>query len=124
MRRVVQVGYTDAPLVRAGIVVDTTMTEYAPLPTSRDPVYPGVLLELSGDTDQMVMWVNSFANRRYDDGTRGLDGPGTILKIRRLDSAGFAGRYHPAGGLRGGTGYFCARLVKRASLRGPEKKPE
>jgi hypothetical protein len=113
-RRVVLVGWTDAKLERAGVDVDSA---FAPPLTSHDPVFPGVLVEYQGTSEQFVMEIGTGSNSRNDEDPNhpgmmrvSMDGPGSGFWVRKIEPGLFAGTFHPWG-LSGGDGYFCARLV-------------
>ena len=86
----------------------------APDSTSRDPIRPGVLVELiSWDpkypSRTPVLTVGALSNLRAETGW--LDGPGIGLWVHDLDDQGFTGRWSEWGILKDGSGYFCARRL-------------
>jgi hypothetical protein len=85
-----------------------------PLPESRDPVRPGVVVLVQNwqsDTlpRGLVLVIGSLTNRRDDEGW--LDGPGIGLWVRSTRDHDFFGTWSEFGIIRGGEGHFCARYV-------------
>jgi hypothetical protein len=84
----------------------------AALKAQTDPVYPEVLVGISGgppaDTvwKGVSLWIESVGNRR--DGGLGLDGAGFVLQLSELRDTGFSGHWGPAGIVQTEEGYFCA----------------
>lgn len=93
----------------------------APYPDSRDPLHPGVLVELAVDASGRATWVlliGSVINRRVVARPRPdhmmyapNDGGGDILHVRRTGSLGFQGHWGPMGSASRGEGYFCAERL-------------
>jgi hypothetical protein len=84
------------------------------LASSRDPVFPGVLVRLISwqegyPAKTPVLLVSTVSNRRDDMIL--LDGGGIGLWVRRLSEGSFAGEWSGWGIAISGTGYFCATLV-------------
>jgi len=77
-----------------------------------DPVYPQVMAMdgVGFRSEEASLWVESVANMR--DGSVMLDGAGYLLLVTAHDSAGFRGRWGPAGIVRTESGYFCARRLR------------
>jgi hypothetical protein len=81
--------------------------------TSRDPIFPGVLVRVTdweGVFRQPVVVIGSEGNRR--DGTVTKDGSGIGLTVQQITEAGFAGTWDAWGRKLGGKGYFCANRIK------------
>jgi hypothetical protein len=93
--RALLVGATDAPLGRAGVVLDRRDTAVFPPPTSRDPVYPGVVVYGAevppGSLATATLWVGT-ANSRAPQQVRVADGPGAVLRALRGTPGGVGSR--------------------------------
>jgi hypothetical protein len=84
--------------------------------SSRDPVFPGVLVRLISwqegyPPNTPVLLVSTASNRR--DEVLMTDGAGIGLWVRRLSDGSFAGEWSRWGIAISGSGYFCATLVER-----------
>ena len=108
-------GWTDLdlPSVAAPVMLDDTLI---PLPNSRDPVRPGVLVliqnwEDPGRDQQPVLLIGTLSNLRDQVGWE--DGPGIALWVRQIDTGGFSGTWGKWGILVGGRGYSCAQVEQR-----------
>jgi hypothetical protein len=85
-----------------------------PAPSSRDPVYPGVLVRIGSlkegyPPNSPVLLIATVSNRRDD--VLATDGGGIGLWVRRLDKNTFAGEWSRWGLAMSGSGYFCATRV-------------
>ena len=92
--------------------VDARRTE--PLPHSRDPIYPGVLVHVmdteTQKTKQIVLTVSTVSNLR--NGELWMDGAGIGMWLETVTLAGFSGRWQEWGIIRGGRGIFSAQRIE------------
>jgi hypothetical protein len=107
-------GATDADLPRVGALnyAPDTGTYFVPTPSSRDPLYPGVIVQIQNwqpnrGRRQNALVIGSFVNRR-PDGQHFLDGGGIVLWVRHFADGGFYGSWQPFGRREEGEGHFCA----------------
>ena len=107
-------GWTDIDVRRVGVLnyAPDTGQFFVPDPTSRDPLYPGVIVLIQNwqpnhGLRQNALLIGTFANRR-PDGFDFMDGGGVALWVRRFSSGGFAGHWSPFGRRRESDGHFCA----------------
>ena len=113
-------GATDLDFAAVGAPMEWSDTLDPPKPTSRDPIYPGVLssrLPLLDSADapgvpRFTFMVGTLSNRRDD--LVGLDGPGIGLFVQEASAEGITGRWGPWGRKYDGRGYFCLRRVGSA----------
>ena len=111
------VGATDADLPRAGVYLDTTRPRVFPPPTSRDPVYPGLVVTRAVPSGRGWMLLVGAENWRAKQDVMVVDGPGAYFSVDASDGrGGFAGRWGPWGRI-GAAGHFCARYVGLAPRR-------
>ena len=101
----------DFELVGAPVFRDDTLV---PLPQSRDPVRPGVIVLVENWHIEtlprgLVLVIGSLTNRRDDEGWE--DGPGIALWVRLVRGHDFFGDWKEWGIIRGGWGHFCARYT-------------
>jgi hypothetical protein len=83
-----------------------------PSPTSTDPVFPGVLVDIGWKPsrprgrpqDAPIIWIASAANRR--DGSMVLDGGGIVLFVMKRSTDCLTGVWQEAGIIRLGRGTF------------------
>lgn len=117
-------GFTDIDLdvVGAPVLPDSEV----PLPTSKDPDAPGVLVESvsfeEGYPDGTpVLLISTSGNRNPvvgegPDGAQllnvGFDGAGIGLWVHRITTTGFVGRWSEWGIVRDARGVFCAQLIQ------------
>jgi hypothetical protein len=89
-----------------------------PAPTSRDPIYPGLLAHVQNwgsrtHPQQNALTVGTQSNVRAKLAAVMVDGPGAGLWVRRLWADRFEGTWRPWG-RGGGWGYFCAVRLTEA----------
>lgn len=83
------------------------------LPSSRDPIYPGVLAVAPHrmlPAATLELRIGSSGNAR--NGTIVLDGDGMALVVLSATKEGFSGEWGPAGVMADGTGVFCAKRLR------------
>lgn len=97
-------GATDVRLLDVGAPISVAREALEPHPTSRDPLFPGVLVRQQGGGATLL--VSTLHNRRT--GETWLDGAGIMLPILFADSQGFGGTWGNYGILADGSGHFCA----------------
>jgi hypothetical protein len=107
-------GAIDFDYKAIGAPIDTN-DKVAPNPSSKDPIYPGVLVHIIDwmdgyPVDTPVLTIGSLSNLR--NGSMYLDGPGICLILHQLDKTGFSGIWTNWGIMIDGSGYFCATLKK------------
>jgi hypothetical protein len=107
-------GWTDIDVRKVGVLnyAPDTGQFFVPDPTSRDPLYPGVIVLIQNwqpnhGLRQNVLLIGTFDNRRVD-GFDFLDGGGIALWVRRFSSGGFSGHWSRFGRRPESSGYFCA----------------
>jgi hypothetical protein len=106
-------GSLDADLTKVGAPLPDGRNADEPLPSSTDPLFPGVLVHVQlrpTERQQNVLTVATSINARVDLGYGVADGPGIFLRVRELTPAAFAGTW-AQGGLEEAGGYFCARRL-------------
>jgi hypothetical protein len=110
------VGATDLDFATVGAPMDWADTVNIPRPTSRDPIYPGVLVRVASPPDSTggsAAWpfflVGTLHNTRDESGW--VDGPGIVLVVQASGPASLVGRWGPWGRKVDGRGYFCLRQV-------------
>ena len=108
------IGWTDINVQKVGVLnyAPDTGQFFVPDPTSRDPLYPGVIVLIQNwqsnhGLRQNALLIGTFANRR-PDGFDFLDGGGIALWVRRFSSGGFSGHWSRFGRRPESSGYFCA----------------
>jgi hypothetical protein len=111
------VGATDLDFATVGAPMDWADTVNIPRPTSRDPIYPGVLAKVRPPPDSAgasTAWpfflVGTLHNTRDESGW--VDGPGIVLVVQAAGPASLVGRWGPWGRKVDGRGYFCLRRVR------------
>ena len=114
-------GATSIDFTAVGAPVEPRGSDWAPAPTSRDPLHPGVmaLVERSdarGHPPATELLIGTLWNRRVDDGRIGLDGPGIDLGIDRQRGDSAWGKWGPWGLMVDGSGYFCLLPLARDSV--------
>lgn len=97
-------GATNLNFKRIGAPMDFAGRGSEPSPTSRDPVFPGVLV--LRDSRETVLTIGTLSNIR-DDGIR-LDGSGIGLWVTESGPNSFFGEWRGWGVVEGGAGYFCS----------------
>jgi hypothetical protein len=114
-RHVILWGYSSLNFAKVGAPVPDSSSSYPPAPTSEDLLFPGVIgLVQSWDRTslphQNMLLVGSAANVRADLEGFMADGPGIVLRVRRLDTGSFSGTWGAVGFADVG-GYFCSQRV-------------
>jgi len=105
-------GWTDADLSSVGAPLCSSAPH--PPPSSQDPIYPGVLVELPGFRDALppeqppnapVLTIGTLSNLR--NGSTWRDGCGIALFVQSATNTTFLGSWREWGRLSDGSGYFC-----------------
>jgi hypothetical protein len=109
-------GFSDLDFAAVG--VSLSPGSEIPAPTSRDPIYPGLLAHVQNwgshtHPQQNALTVGTQSNVRAKLEAHMVDGPGAGLWVRRLRTDGFEGTWRPWG-RGGGWGYFCAVRLRDA----------
>jgi len=105
-------GYIDADLASVGAPLPDGNNPDEPQPTSRDPIYPGLLVHIQNWgsltlPQQYVLTVGTTYNVRVRLHYAVADGPGILMNVRQITIKGFRGTWQQ-GGLVVAGGYFCA----------------
>lgn len=115
-------GYIDADLASVGAPLPDSGNPDEPGASSRDPVFPGVLVHVQnwGEPSlrqQFMLTVATSFNARVDLGYVRMDGPGFIMNVREITARGFRGTWNQGGRIVA-EGYFCAFLgsYRRSSI--------
>lgn len=109
-------GWTDADLHAVGAAL-----EDEPLPSSTDPVFPGVVVltphrildPIQRPRDAPVLAIGSLANTRLD--RRTVDGSGIGLFVQRRDGTCWRGQWLMFGLERDGEGDFAFCRIRQAN---------
>lgn len=100
-------GFTDLDFKALAAPVE----DHPPLPTSEDPVWPGIVGWVHREENAVIGFLIGTVNNRRDDGCHWLDGAGIFLRVYGAEPRFRAWTWKPWGIVRGGSGSFMMRYV-------------
>lgn len=102
-------GATDVDFSIVWAPVTNNPEDIEPVPTSLDPVFPGVLVIREESHD--ILAISTVANRRTKE--MWTDGSGIALKPLQKIGSEIRGQWESFGIVAGGGGYFCITPVEQ-----------